>query len=239
MRPLVLLACSLITAACSSPEPPAARALGEAPRLVRIAPPDRPPPGSDAVPRVRVAFRMPNGALRPVDREAIAFVPRFADGAALVDPERRLHAVRPDGSRRMLASGATGSLAASPDGARLAYVVARGVLGELRTHDGRRERTLARGLASAGALRFAADGARLFFVGGRPGGVAGVWTSAVEGEARCLTNCALRTGAPWRGRFVPLPASAEALVPARGAVAWTDADGTAHRVALSRPGEPR
>jgi hypothetical protein len=193
----------------------------------------QPPPGSDAVPRSRVAFRMPDGSLRPVDREAIAFVPRFGAGAALVDPERRLYEVTPDGQRRMLAAGASGSLAVSPGEDLLAYAVTRGALGELRVHDGTEERTLARGLASAGALGFADGGARLFFVGGRPGGVAGVWTATTDGDARCLTNCELRTGEPWQDRFVPLPASALAFEPERDAVAWTDADGARHRAPLA------
>ena len=55
------------------------------------------PAGPDALPTHAVAFRSPDGALRPVDRRAARFVPRWRDGAALVDPEGRLYQVWPDG----------------------------------------------------------------------------------------------------------------------------------------------
>src|SRR5690606_32349581 len=137
--------------------------------------------------------------------------------------------VRPDGQRRMLASGGSGALAT--DGERLAYVVMDGALGELRVHDGARERTIARGLASIGVLRIAGD--RVLFVGGRPGGVAGVWLASIAGQpARCLTNCDLVTGTDWRPRFVPPPASPDAFEVTPGAVAWIDPSGVRREAPL-------
>src|SRR5690606_31016248 len=105
--------------------------------------------GSDFVPRRRVALRMPDGSSRALDREAIAFVPAWRGGAALVDPEGRLYEVGAAGTLRMLAAQATGELAVA--GERLVYVI--GSPGELRVHDGREARTLASGLASIGGLR--------------------------------------------------------------------------------------
>lgn len=216
---------------CAAPEPGerARSGVEEAPTLVALEAASEGPEASDAVPAQRVAFRMPNGTLRPVDREAVAFVPRWRDGAALVDPERRLYEVRPDGQRRMLASGATGALAASDDGATLAYVIASGVTGELRTHDGERERSLVSGLAAIGALRVIDD--RVLFVGAPPGGVAGVWIAGADG-AECVTNCALRTGQPWEHAVVPLPASPSTFELDAGRVAFIDHDGVRHEAAL-------
>lgn len=214
---------------CTSVEPalaPAPSSLDEAPELVLGQPVWQPPEGADGPPRSQAYFRMPDGTLREVDRLAIAHVPRWGRGAALVDPEGRLYEVMPGGDRRMLAAGATGSLAVSPDARLLAYVIRRDALGELRVHDGQRERVLAADLASIGGLSFGAD--RIAFVGGRPGGVAGVWIAPLEGEPVCLTNCDLRTGEPWLDRFVPLPASE--IVLDGSAVRWIDEAGAAHEV---------
>mgnify|MGYP000106070423 CR=1 FL=1 len=160
------------------------------------------PDGPDALPTHAVAFRSPDGALRPVDRRAARFVPRWRDGAALVDPEGRLYQVWPDGQRRMLAAGVT-ALAVSDDLSRLAFAVRTD--GSLRVHDGEVARTLAEGFVSIGALRFDPTGARVAFVGARNGGVAGVWVAGPDGAA-CQTNCDLRTGERWGDRFTPPPA---------------------------------
>jgi hypothetical protein len=221
---------------CVAPEQaqPNAASIDAAPVLIAIGPAQAGPEGSDAVPSRRVGFRMPDGSIREVDREAIALVPRWRGAAALVDPERRLYEVRPDGHRRMLASGASGALAVSDDGALLAYVIARDVYGELRVHDGERESTIASGLASIGALRVLGD--RVLFVGGQPGGVAGVWIARIDHErdpasARCVTNCDLVTGTDWQDRFVPPPASASTFELGTDTIAWTDADGARHEAA--------
>jgi hypothetical protein len=174
---------------------------------------------------------MPDGSLRPIDREAIAFVPRWRSGAALVDPERRLYEVLPDGMRRMLVAGATGPLAVSPDGHELAYVVAPDVFADLRVHDGASERTLASGLASIGDLRFSEDGAQVAFVGAAPGGIVGVWIASQDG-ARCLTNCGLRAGADWQDHFLPPPSDADTFVIHLDTVGWTDPDGEPREIAI-------
>lgn len=223
-------------AGCAGPEPGAQRALlgdeTDAPTLVALAPVgSQPPEANDASPRFAVAFRMPDGTTRPVDREAIAFVPQWRSGAALVDPERRLYEVLPDGMRRMLVAGATGALAVSPDRSELAYVVASDVLGDLRVHDGSTERTLASGLASIGNLRFSEDGTLVAFVGASPGGIVGVWIAG-QGGARCLTNCALRTGEDWQDRFVPPPSDADRFVLRVDTIGWTDPDGAEHEIAI-------
>ena len=229
-RPTILALLAALSA-CTAPDAAAGRsALFEAPRLVAVGDPTRGPEGSDAVPRVRVAFRMPDGSLRSVDRAAIAFVPRFGDGAALVDPDRRLYEVTPDGMRRMLAADASGSLAVSDDGARLAYVIVGDVFGALRVHDGAQETTLAEGLASIGVLRF--HGEHVLFVGGRPGGVAGVWIATPADGARCLTNCTLRTGMAWQDRFVPPPSEPDTFELVDDVVAWTDPSGTRRSISL-------
>lgn len=219
---------------CAAPDSAerASSAAVEAPTLIAIGEASQGPPGSDAVPRRSVAFRMPDGSLRPVDREAIAFVPRWQGAAALVDPERRVYEVRPDGMRRMLAADASGSLVVSGDERLLAYVVMRDVLGELRVHDGENERTIASSLASIGVLRF--DQTRILFVGARPGGIAGVWAAALDGSgARCLTNCDLVTGTDWQPRFVPPPSSPDAFDVRGSAVTWIDPDGARHALEVT------
>lgn len=205
---------------CAAVEP-ASSAL-EAPRLVEVG--VEPSRGPDDPPRSIVRFE---GAAQPVDRLAIAFVPRFGRGAALIDPERRLYEVLPGGERRMLAAGAS-SLAVSDDGALLAYSVGD-VLGELRVHDGREERTIGRGLASIGVLRVFDD--QVAFVGAAPGGIAGVWLAPIDGSgARCASNCDLRVGTDWRPRFVAPPASADTFELRAQTIAWRDPDGGEHEV---------
>jgi len=188
-----LLAIAL--AGCSSTTAPTqAPVIEDDLRLVALE--DRGPQVGDAPPRLRVAFE--SGRQRvPVDRDAIAFVPRWRDGAALIDPERRLYQVWPDGRRRMLAPNA---LALATDGQRLVYSVERLHRVELRVHDGTSEQTWATGLTSASRLSIA--GERVRFVGAVNGGVAGRWEAGPSG-AVCQTNCDLRTGADWGDRFEP------------------------------------
>ncbi|MCA9608180.1 MAG: hypothetical protein KC619_21370 [Myxococcales bacterium] len=187
---------------CTAVEP-AAAPLEEAPTLVALG--DQGPGVGDARPHLRVAFRAADGSTTPVDLEASALVPRWRDGAALIDPEGRLYQVWPDGRRRMLAPRAT---ALGTDGERLVFAVERDLGVELRVHDGTEAQTLAEGLSSAAMLRVDHD--RVRFVGARPGGVAGVWVADASG-ARCRTNCDLRTGEPWGDRFVPPPSDPSQL----------------------------
>ncbi len=223
MRRLPLALVALL--GCAGPLPPGAEeSLADAPRLEAIGDAVGGPEGSDAPARWRVGF-VDHGVTRPVDREAIAFVPRWREGAALVDPQRRLYAVRPDGDRRMLAADAVGVLAT--DGARLAYVTERGGLSALSLHDGTRPRVIVEGFASIGVVRLTPE--EILFVGAPPGGVVGVW-SVQGGAPVCLTNCALRTGEPWADRFVPPPVDAATFVIEPGRVRWVDGDGVAREV---------
>lgn len=221
-------AVGIAIAGCVTPAPSASAPLVETGTLVVVSTDDQALPGSDAVPRMRVAFRSDDGSLSPVDREAIAFVPRWRQGAALIDPVGRLYEVTPDGARRMLAREAIGPMAVSDDGERLAFVTTHGFLGALHVHDGARDIVWVDGLAGAGALRFDGDG--VLFVGGPPGSIAGLHRATPDALA-CLSNCALRTGTDWRAAFVPPPVNADAIDPRVDRIHWTDADGVPHEVA--------
>jgi hypothetical protein len=131
----------------------------------------------------------------------MVFVPRWLDGAALIDAQGRLYQVWPDGRRRMLAAN-VGAIAS--DGERLVFVVEDNLEAVIRLHDGNQAVHVAGGLASAGMMRL--DPEHVVFVGAAPGGVAGVWTAALDGSgAQCVTNCTLRTGEPWLDDFIPPP----------------------------------
>jgi hypothetical protein len=207
---------AILFLACAAVEPTSAPL--STPRLVEVrVDPSR---GPDDPPRSIVRFEGES-----IDHEAIAFVPRFRDGAALIDPDRRVYEVMPAGERRMLAAGAS-VIAASDDASLIAYTIGD-VLGELRTHDGTRERTIASGLASIGVLRVLED--RVAFVGAAPGGIAGVWYAPLDGSgARCVSNCDLRVGTDWRARFVGVPSAAETFELRAQTLAWRDHDGVAH-----------
>lgn len=215
---LWMMGCAPAPAAVQQP-------LDEAPRLVAVGEATEGPEGGDMRARFTVAFAMPDGSRRAVDREAIAFVERWREGAALVDPERRLYEVLPDGTRRMLARDAVGL---AVGGERLAYVVERGGFGSLHVHDGERDTRVAQRFASIGAVRL--DGETVTFVGVRPGGIVGVWQLDLGEEPRCLSNCALRTGEPFADRMIPVPTRADDFELTATHVAWT-VDGVRHEVA--------
>jgi len=181
------------------------------------------PPGGDGPPRLELALRLPDGRLRPLpfDGNAVGGV-LFRGEAHVLDASRRLHRVAPDGSAELFAEGVPTDPAVSPDGRLLAWVEVHGHLGTIQVDDGLSRRAVAEGLASAGALRFDPTGSQLFFVGGRPGGVAGLHMTDTEGGgSRCLTNCTLETGAPWGDGYLPPPGGAEALEIGGATVAWT------------------
>lgn len=182
--------------------------------------------GPDAPERVQLAFRRGDIIGAPLDRLAIGWVPRWADGAAIVDPEGRLYEVSPDGDRRMLANGAVGPLSA--DGSRLAFTTESGFLTDLHVHDGQASRVWASGLAAAGVLHL--EGERLFFVGGPPGAVVGLWEARADGPPRCWSNCELRTGADFRDAFVPPPGRPEDITAIASGVRWVDLHGLSHEV---------
>lgn len=182
--------------------------------------------GPDAPERLQVAFRRGDDVGPPLDRQAIGWVPQWADGAAIVDPEGRLYEVSPGGDRRMLERGVVGPLSA--DGGRLAYTTESGFLTDLKVHDGQAAEVWARGLAAAGVLRL--SGERLFFVGGPPGAVVGLWEARADGPPRCWSNCGLRTGTDFRDAFVAPPGRAEDITPLGDGVRWVDPSGATHEV---------
>jgi hypothetical protein len=168
------------------------------------------PPGSDAEPRFRLAFQDAAGKTLPIEGEVHAHV-AFRSGVALIEasPERPLLLVTPDGARRVLAQRAGAAPVVGEDGA-LYYAARYGLEVELhRLEAAGRDRILAGGLASAGVLAPRADGS-LLFVGAHNGGVAGMWR-ATDAGAKCLTNCALRTGQDWAGKHVPAPGTQSEL----------------------------
>lgn len=188
-----------LIAGCAS-EIPSAGTVGalQSPQVLVAISPAAPTRG-DERPRTPVAFRDAEGNLSPVG-DASVFLPRWLDGAALIDAGR-LYQVWPDGRRRMLAANVA---AIASDGERLVFVVEDNLEAVIRLHDGSQVMQVAGGLASAGVMRL--DAERVIFVGAAPGGVAGVWTAPLDGSGpRCATNCTLRTGEPWLDDFVPPP----------------------------------
>lgn len=168
------------------------------------------PPQSDAPPRWRLAFRYPSGRSVPIAERAIAYTP-FRDGVALIDLQRRLLLISPDGSQRTLASSSSTSPKLGPSG-ELYYVARYGTVAELhRLSEAGRDQVIARELSSIGLIAPGADHAVLL-VGARNGGVAGMWR-VDEGAtaARCLTNCELQTGRAWKGGFQPPPGTVAEL----------------------------
>lgn len=169
------------------------------------------PVGGDGAPRMTLAFELEDGSQRAIEGEHTAYA-RFRDGVALVDRQKRLLLVTPDGAQRVLAQEAGAPPVQGPTGA-LAYVAKYGLVAEVHLLgiDGR-DRIVATGLADAGTLTPQRDGS-MVFIGARAGGVAGVWSASADGRpAQCVTNCELQTGTPWGERFVPLPRDEAALL---------------------------
>lgn len=202
----------------------AAGALNEPAReLVSIETVWKAPRAADGAPRHRLGWREADGHVRPIDLPAPATAWTVWRGDAVtLDARRRLWRIAEGEPPRRIAEDVGSAPAASPDGARLAYAVAADPRAELRVHDGRTERVVARATATAGLLTWSTAGETIAFVGAGDGGVAGVWVARVDGEgARCLTNCELVTSEPWGDRFVPLPRTAEELrLQDDGTVRW-------------------
>lgn len=220
---VLLVACGRPAAEVESAAPSAA------PEIEVVGVEDDTPPGGDGAPRLRLAFRFADGARVPIAGEAVAYA-AFRDGVALVDVERQLVLVSPDGSRRVLARASGAPPVRGPHG-ELVYVARHGLVAEvhvLEAHGG--DRIVASELSNAGVLAPQAD-RRLFFVAARRGGVAGMWI-AERGTARCLSNCELKTGTPWGGRFLPLPRDAASIRVTAGRVEWDASDGTQRSAAL-------
>jgi hypothetical protein len=240
------LALALPLLCCAPPKttPPAAAPSGatfvpaapSAPAVEVVAVREVAPRGGDGAPRLTLAFRFADGT-RTAIGQATAYAP-FRQGVALVDVQGRLVLVAPDGARSVLALVSGAPPARGPRG-ELAYVARHGLAAEVHVLDGDgRDRIVARGLGSAGVLAPQPDG-RLFFVATRRGGgIAGLWLADdASGSARCLTNCALTTGAPLDDRFVPLPRDASSIHASEGRVEWDATDGTRRSVVLV-PGLP-
>ena len=160
-----------------------------------------------------------------VAADAIAWVPGTRHVIVLTR-DGTLTLVGHDRERHELDTNVATPPVRSPDGERVAWARHSG---ELKVWDGVRTTTVAQGLLSAGALRFAPDGVSVLFVNARNGGVAGVWVASGDGHARCLTNCSLRVGQPFDG-YVPPPLTAEALTFSGNEVRWPSGDGGEKRV---------
>jgi len=139
----------------------------------------------------------------------------WGDDAAVLSADGTLRRVTESGAAVLVAREVVTEPAVSDDGRLLAYVAHDGALDyAIRMVDAQRTHDVARGVPSAGVLRFSPDARVLLFVGRSAGGVAGLHAIALASDAiapRCLTNCDLVTGQPWGARFVPLPAGAAAL----------------------------
>lgn len=198
----------LATACASAPQQPAASR--GAPSLIATPLHNETPPGSDAVPMFALSFEYADGTRVPIAEPASAYAP-FRDGVALIDGQRRLLLISPDGSTRPLAASTATSPVPGPSG-ELYYVALYGAVAELHRltvtgHD----RVIARETSSVGLIAPQADDSVLF-VGARSGGVAGVWRVApAASHASCVTNCELRTGQPWGEAFIPPPGTREEL----------------------------
>jgi hypothetical protein len=191
-----------------------------APRSYKI------PKGTSAPRQLRLAFRLPNGKRRQIDRSAIAYA-RFRDNVAVLDIQRRLVLISPSGAKRVLAKQAGAPPVQAPSG-ELVYAVKYQTGVEIHVLDSLgNNRTVASGLGSAGLLAPQEDGRILFIGTAKGGGVAGLWIIDSQG-ARCLTNCELETGSDYSERFIPLPSGTDTMKIVDDYVEWTAADGTSH-----------
>jgi hypothetical protein len=185
----------------------------ETPELVATPLAIEAPPQSDAPPQWALAFEYQDGKRVARQERAIAFSP-FRDGVALVDTDRRLLLISPDGSRRTLSSTSATTPVLGPSG-ELYYAARYGTVAELhRLTAAGHDEVIARELSSIALLAPQADESVLM-VGARNGGVAGIWRVAPGAHAaECATNCELKTGEPWGDRFVPPPGTHEDLAKA-------------------------
>lgn len=209
------LAFALVLAPACAPEPAVSTeslVLGDRELVVQEVT-SRAPPGGDGPAHVRLAIRR-GQRLFELDGEALDGV-LFGETVLVLEPDGTLERISQPGSafeRRIpIDQGVVVAPVRSADGRFAAWVRAHDAGGQalvVMEADGTLHE-LARGLGSIGAIRFESGVARprIVFVGAREGGVAGLWATRVgdEVDARCLTNCELRTGEPWGSRHVPLP----------------------------------
>jgi len=211
---------------CAAAEKPAAapaQPVTEAPAVVATPLAIDAPPQSDAVPMWSLAFEYSNGSRIPIAERASAYTP-FRDGVALIDSQRRLLLISPDGSRRTLSSTTATTPVLGPSG-ELYYVARYGAVAELhRLSVAGHDEVIARELSSIALLAPQGDGSVLL-AGAANGGFAGIWrVAAGANAASCVSNCELRTGQPWQGRFVPPPGTAAELEPAYRAAQQIQSD---------------
>jgi len=176
--------------------------------LVQLATQAEPaPPQSDAAPLLRYELSV---GLASRQLPPALFAALSGETAVVWLPDHRLARFGIEGAPRLIARSVSSPPWVGVD--RIVYASEVGDTVELRALAQGAETTLARGLASAGMYRLGPDAQGLFFVGAKNGGVAGLWFARFDAdEARCLTNCELRTGQPWGDAFVPPPGSAESL----------------------------
>lgn len=182
--------------------------------------------GTGFAPRLKLAFRLSDGSLKPVEPLAISYVP-FRNNAALMDTHHRLLLASADGALRVLAEQTAAPPVQGPNG-ELVYTVCHPSGVDVHVVDKRgSNRIVATHLGSVGLLAPREDG-RLFFIGtARGGGVAGLWMIDSSGP-KCLTNCKLTTGTDWKEQFIPLPRDADSIQVFVDRVMWEASDGTSH-----------
>lgn len=205
---------------------PQARPAAGVPELVATPIAIEAPPQSDAVPLWSLAFVYEDGTRVPVDERAIGYT-AFRDGAALINRERELLLISPDGARRTLATRSATTPVRGAAG-ELYYVALYGAVAELhRLSEAGDDRVIARELSNVALIAPQAD-TSVLLVGARNGGVAGMWRVAQGStRARCLTNCELTTGEGWqegKDRFVPPPGTVVELEAAYRTLLTTDSE---------------
>ncbi len=158
----------------------------------------------------------------------------FGDGALVLDAERGLSLGDSTGHETRLDTDVSFVPVVSPGGDHFVYARSEdGASFALVSRSANARAVLAEGLASIGAVHFV-DVARFVFVGGRSGGVAGLFfaSTASSDLAVCLTNCELRTGQPWGDAFAPTPADLRTLALDGDVLSYEDASGTPRRVTI-------
>lgn len=195
-----------------------------------VHPLSKAPAGGDGPPR----FKLDAGLLGGLpDPGPVLRALRFRDRLLYVTPDFTLRAL---GSDAPLAEQVYAAPVLSPDAQGLAYVALEGSGSHTRAAlyltDGAAPRLLDRTLFNLGRLRFSPDGRYLLGVGVVNGGVAGLHSVGLDGRYRCLTNCELRTGTPWRHRHVPLPDDLSAVRFKDDELSYPDPDGRERRVRL-------
>ncbi len=188
------------------------------------------PDGGDGAPRLTLALVRPDGARVAIEGEATHYA-LFRDGAAVLRTDGSLELVSVDDPSAPRVLARESGPPARDERGSLLYVARYGHVSELhRLTTSGSDHVIAENLVGIGVLAPQRDG-RVLFVASVNGGVAGLWV-ADDAGARCLTNCALRTGRDWEGEVLPVPTSASAMAIERGVARWRGADGEGHAIAI-------